>query len=65
MSPRILPIIILALFIFSCSQDKKVQYEPVEKEDAYQLYKEGIKAFDERQNRLPSFVKSVIDIFYF
>ncbi len=49
MSPRILPIIILALFIFSCSQDKKVQYEPVEKEDAYQLYKEGIKAFDERQ----------------
>ena len=43
---RIIINIAIILFLFSCSKKDELIYKPLEKKDPYQLYKEGLEAFN-------------------
>ena len=43
---RTIIIFVLAIGSYSCSKKEEVIYEPKKKVDAFELYKEGMKAFD-------------------
>ena len=43
---RLILIFVLSISLFSCSKDNKIIYEPKEQINPYDLYKEGLKAFE-------------------
>ena len=45
---RLILIFLISLSIISCSKNQEISYENSERKDPYKIYKEGLKAFEER-----------------
>ena len=43
---RLTLVILLTFIVFSCSNDKKIVYEPSTKVDPFEIYKEAMEAFE-------------------